>query len=89
MSAHGQTKLGFFPLPSAEAKRLKGWLNFPEQFSALDPCVGDGVGLSGGTGESLGDRDPAGECDGREVPGGNSVIALPESSVRLGSGRTQ
>jgi len=43
MRPHGQTKLGFFPLPIAEAERLKRWLNFPDEFSALDPCVGDGV----------------------------------------------
>jgi hypothetical protein len=43
---HGQTKLGFFPLPIAEAKRLKNWLSFPERFSALDPCVGDGVAFA-------------------------------------------
>jgi len=43
MRPHGQTKLGFFPLSVAAAKRLKNWLNFPERFSALDPCVGDGV----------------------------------------------
>src|SRR6267154_4859318 len=43
---HGQTKLGFFPLPVAEAKRLKNWLSFPETFSALDPCVGDGVAFA-------------------------------------------
>ena len=46
MRPHGQTKLGFFPLPIAEAKRLKNWLTFPERFSALDPCVGDGVALT-------------------------------------------
>lgn len=46
MRPHGQTKLGFFPLPAAEAKRLKNWLAFPEQFSALDPCVGDGVAFA-------------------------------------------
>ena len=46
MRAHGQTKLGFYPLPPAEAKRLKNWLNFAEQFSALDPCVGDGVAFA-------------------------------------------
>jgi hypothetical protein len=42
MRPHGQTKLGFFPLPIAEAKRLKNWLTFQDQFSALDPCVGNG-----------------------------------------------
>src|SRR6266550_4695920 len=46
MRPHGQTKLGFFPLPVAEAKRLKNWLTFPERFSALDPCVGDGVAFT-------------------------------------------
>ena len=43
MPAHGQAKLGFYPLPLAEADRLKNWLSFSEQFSALDPCVGDGI----------------------------------------------
>ena len=43
MRPHGQTKLGFFPLPVAEAKRLRKWLVFPNQFSSLDPCVGDGA----------------------------------------------
>lgn len=37
MRPHGQLKLGFFPLPAAEAERLKNWLTFPERFSALDP----------------------------------------------------
>src|SRR5580693_2447681 len=46
MRPHGQTKLGFFPLPVAEAKLLKNWLVFPERFSALDPCVGDGVAFT-------------------------------------------
>ena len=46
MRPHGQTKLGFFPLPVTEAKRLKNWLGFPERFSALDPCVGDGVAFT-------------------------------------------
>ena len=46
MHAHGRAKLGFYPLPPAEANRLKNWLNFPEQFSALAPCVGDGVAFA-------------------------------------------
>ena len=46
MRPYGQTKLGFFPLPVAEVQRLKNWLAFPEQFSALDPCVGDGVAFA-------------------------------------------
>src|SRR5712671_5971668 len=43
MRPHGQTKLGFFPLPVSEAARLKRCLAFASEFSALDPCVGDGV----------------------------------------------
>jgi hypothetical protein len=43
----GRAKCGFFPLPSAEARRLRNLLRFPEaEFSALDPCVGDGVAFS-------------------------------------------
>ena len=43
MRPHGKTKLGFFPLPLAEAERLRNCLTFAHEFSALDPCVGDGV----------------------------------------------
>lgn len=38
----GRTKLGHYPLPLAEAQRLRLLLEFPEQFAAVDPCVGDG-----------------------------------------------
>jgi hypothetical protein len=41
MRPQGQTKLGFFPLPIVEAKRLKNWITFPERFSVIDPCVGE------------------------------------------------
>ena len=46
MRPHGQTMLGFFPLPVTEANRLKNCLAFPERFSALDPCVGDGAAFA-------------------------------------------
>lgn len=46
MHIHGKTKLGFFPLPVSEAKRLQNYLAFSLQFSALDPCSGDGVAFS-------------------------------------------
>lgn len=42
MRPHAKIKLGFFPLPSAEAMRLRTHLIFPSEFSAVDPCVGDG-----------------------------------------------
>lgn len=43
MRPQGKTKLGFFPLPPIEARRLGNCLVFPHEFSAVDPCVGDGV----------------------------------------------
>jgi Uncharacterised methyltransferase family (DUF6094) len=43
---HGKVKLGFFPLPIPEAERLRVCLSFPSEFSALDPCVGDGVAFT-------------------------------------------
>ena len=43
MRNQGKIKLGFYPLPVAEARRLKNCLLFREQFSAVDPCIGDGV----------------------------------------------
>jgi SAM-dependent methyltransferase len=42
----GKTKLGFFPLPIAEAMRLRSCLILPSEFSALDPCVGNGVAFT-------------------------------------------
>ena len=46
MRPHGKTKLGFFPLPVVEADRLRNCLIFSGEFSALDPCVGDGVAFT-------------------------------------------
>jgi len=39
----GKSRLGFYPLPSSEAQRIRTFLLFPESSSAVDPCVGDGV----------------------------------------------
>jgi len=46
MRPHGKTKLGFYPLPVAEAERLRNCLVFPPEFSAVDPCVGDGAAFT-------------------------------------------
>ena len=46
MRPHGKTKLGFFPLPTSEAARLRNCLAFAPEFSAVDPCVGDGVAFT-------------------------------------------
>jgi hypothetical protein len=46
MRNQGKLKLGFYPLPIAEANRLRKFLLFSGSFSAIDPCVGDGVAFS-------------------------------------------
>lgn len=47
MRPAGRMRLGFFPLPEAEAKRVHTFLQFPNQnCPALDPCIGDGVAFS-------------------------------------------
>jgi hypothetical protein len=46
MRPQGQTKLGFVPLPVPEATRLRNCLAFASEFSALDPCVGDGLAFT-------------------------------------------
>lgn len=43
MRLAGRLKLGFYPLPTREVERIRRRLSYPEQFAALDPCVGDGV----------------------------------------------
>jgi len=46
MRLAGRLKLGFYPLPCNEAERIRVHLQYPDQFAALDPCVGDGVAFS-------------------------------------------
>lgn len=41
----GRLKLGYYPLPSEEARRLGNLLIAPQPFFAVDPCAGDGTAL--------------------------------------------
>ncbi len=44
MRSVGKSRLGFYPLPVSEARRIRGFLLFPDlRTSALGPCVGDAV----------------------------------------------
>lgn len=53
MRQAGRSRCGFFPLPLAEADRLRRVLRFPgEAFSALDPCIGDGAAFAAITADS-------------------------------------
>ena len=38
-------KLGYYPLPEAEARRIRRCLQFPAESAALDPCAGTGTAL--------------------------------------------
>ena len=42
-----RAKLGFYPLPIAEAERIRRFLRFPENScAAVDPCIGDGMAFA-------------------------------------------
>ena len=43
MRLAGRQRLGFYPLPLAEASRIRGFLEFSEKTcAAIDPCIGEG-----------------------------------------------
>jgi hypothetical protein len=46
MRIAGRLKLGFYPLPVKEAECIRVRLQYPDEFAAVDPCVGDGVAFS-------------------------------------------
>jgi predicted RNA methylase len=53
MRTAARLKLGYYPLPEAEATRIRGFLTFgPEPASVLDPCTGTGAALLTITGEA-------------------------------------
>lgn len=45
MRSAGRLKLGYYPLPRAEGRRLRRLLHSDQPFSAIDPCVGTGEAL--------------------------------------------
>jgi hypothetical protein len=48
-----KSRLGFYPLPSLAAERIRRFLLFPDQSSsALDPCVGDGAAFEAMTSDA-------------------------------------
>jgi SAM-dependent methyltransferase len=52
MRIQGKLRLGYFPLPLAEARRIRACLRYPTSpLSAIDPCIGDGAALLTITGE--------------------------------------
>src|SRR5215472_3595590 len=53
----GKLKLGWFPLPLAEASRIRMFLVFPAtSFAGLDPCIGEGSAFAAITAQATGYR---------------------------------
>ena len=47
MRSVARIKLGYYPLPESEGKRLRNLLTFPaENACTIDPCVGTGMALN-------------------------------------------
>ena len=45
MRLAAKEKMGFYPLPPAEAVRIRRFLRYPDACTIVDPCAGDGVAL--------------------------------------------
>jgi hypothetical protein len=57
MRIQGKLRLGYFPLPLAEARRIRACLCYPAAvYSAIDPCIGDGGAFSEVTSETCARR---------------------------------
>jgi Uncharacterised methyltransferase family (DUF6094) len=57
MRIQGKLRLGYFPLPLAEARRIRACLCHPAAvYSAIDPCIGDGGAFSEVTSETCARR---------------------------------
>ncbi|MBI3664318.1 MAG: hypothetical protein HY234_14880 [Acidobacteria bacterium] len=53
MRLAGRERLGFYPLPVAEAKRIRGFLSFTSgPCTSLDPCIGDGIAFQAVTSDA-------------------------------------
>jgi Uncharacterised methyltransferase family (DUF6094) len=47
-----KARCNYYPLPDSEAELIRSCLVFPDQFSALDPCAGEGRAMAVITGSS-------------------------------------
>ena len=57
MRNQGRLRLGYFPLPIAEARRIRACLRYaPSPVSTIDPCIGDGAAFLAITAETCAHR---------------------------------
>lgn len=45
MRSAARLKMGYYPLPESEGKKLRALLSFASSASVIDPCVGQGTAL--------------------------------------------
>jgi hypothetical protein len=45
MRSAARLKMGYYPLPESEGKKLRALLSCANQASVIDPCVGQGTAL--------------------------------------------
>jgi hypothetical protein len=45
MRSAARLKMGYYPLPESEGKKLRSLLSFASPASVIDPCVGQGTAL--------------------------------------------
>ena len=45
MRLEGKIKMGYYPTPKSISERIKPFLNFPKEYTVLDPCCGEGDAL--------------------------------------------
>jgi hypothetical protein len=57
MRNQGRIRLGYFPLPLSEARRIRACLRYPTSpVSTIDPCIGDGSAFLAITAETCARR---------------------------------
>lgn len=82
MRSAGRIKLGYYPLHSEEARKIRALLVPSAPYAAIDPCVGDGSALLEIT-RDTGAHLSAIELDADRAAAADLPVTLPESTLRL------
>jgi tRNA1(Val) A37 N6-methylase TrmN6 len=74
MRIQGRLRLGYFPLPPTEARRIRACLRYPTSpVSAIDPCIGDGAAFLAITAEASARRSGI-ELDAYRAEQADSIV---------------
>src|SRR5271157_1656906 len=74
-------KLGYYPLVSGEAQRIRRYLEFPPECAVLDPCAGTGAALRLLTGETRARRYGIELDSFRTTEAGHALDEVVQGSV--------